>query len=278
LLDEPAVRAIVVNHRDVTQQRALEDELRRQGERLTEADRHKDEFLAILAHELRNALAPASIALQVMRVAGDGAAVGEARELVERQVQQMTRLVDDLLDISRVASGKIDLRREPVEIAAILERAVEMSRPLVEAAGQRLTVAGPSERLWLEADTARLVQVLSNLLNNAAKFTERGGQIWLTAEREGGDVLLRVRDTGAGISAEALPRLFDLFSQAERTLERSQGGLGIGLSVVKRLVELHGGSVAAHSDGPGRGSTFVVRLPLLPQAPEGAPSKLAPPW
>jgi two-component system CheB/CheR fusion protein len=188
---------------------------------------------------------------------------------MERQVQHLVRLVDDLLEVSRVTRGKIELRKERVELAAIVQSALETSRPLIEEAGHDLTVSLPSEPVYLEADPTRLAQVFLNLLNNAAKYTDPGGRIWLTAELAGNEVLVRVRDTGIGIPADMLPRVFDLFTQADRTLERSQGGLGIGLSLVRSLVEMHGGTVAAHSDGPGKGSEFIVRLPLLLPGEQG---------
>ncbi len=182
---------------------------------------------------------------------------------MERQVGHLARLVDDLLDVSRINRGKVELRREQVELATVVARAVETSQPVIDAEGQQLTVSSPPEPLRVNGDLMRLAQVVSNLLNNAAKFTERGGRIWLSATREGGEAVLRVRDTGVGIAADLLPRLFDMFFQAERRTKESQGGLGIGLSLVRGLVELHGGSVEAHSAGPGQGSEFVVRLPLL---------------
>jgi signal transduction histidine kinase len=172
--------------------------------------------------------------------------------------------VDDLLDISRISQGKLELRRGHVELAAVVARAVEMSRPMIEESGHELTIELPQEQLWLEADPAWLDQVLTNLLNNAAKYTKQGGRVWLRARRDGDTVTLAVRDTGLGISGELMPRLLNLFIQSDRTLERAQGGLGIGLSLVKRLIELHGGSVSARSDAPGKGSEFVVRLSSLP--------------
>ena len=252
---------------------------------LREADRRKDEFLATLAHELRNPLAPISNALQIMRLAGaSGAAAEQVRTMMERQLTQMVRLVDDLLDVSRITRGKIELRKERVELAAVVQSAVETCRPLIEAAGHELTLTLPPEPISLDADLIRLAQVFSNLLNNAAKYTEQGGHIWLTAERHGGEVMVKVRDTGLGIPTDMLPRTFDMFTQVDRALERSQGGLGIGLTLVKRLVEMHGGSVEARSDGPGKGSEFIVRLPVAvasashqPRPPKGAGEKTAPP-
>ena len=180
-----------------------------------------------------------------------------ANDVIERQVEQLVRLVDDLLDISRITRGKIQLKTEPVDVAVAVAGAVETSRPLIDARRHELTVVLPPEPLWLTADPVRLAQVLANLLNNAAKYTEEGGRIDLTVAREGGEAVFRVRDTGIGIAAEMLPRVFDLFTQVDRSLDRSQGGLGIGLTLVRRLVEMHGGTVQAFSDGPGRGSEFV---------------------
>ncbi len=245
-------------------------------EELREGDRRKDEFLATLAHELRNPLAPIRNSLQVMRLAGNNARAAEdSRATIERQVRQMVRLIDDLLDLSRISRGKLELRKERVELAAVLNSALETSRPLIEQSGHQLTVALPGEPISLEADPTRLAQVFSNLLNNAAKYTERDGQIRLTAERKGDSVTVRVRDNGVGISAEMLPRIFEMFTQVGHSLERSQGGLGIGLTLVRRLAEMHGGTVEAHSAGPGCGSEFVVRLSVAPdmkfRAAQGSP-------
>ncbi|MES1245209.1 MAG: ATP-binding protein [Acidobacteriota bacterium] len=233
-------------------------------EALQEEDRRKDEFLATLAHELRNPLAPIRNGLQLIRLAGnDPDLLDRTRSMMERQVQQMVRLVDDLLDVSRISRDRLELRRERVDLATVVRNAVETSRPLVESAGQDLQVALPPEPVLLDADPVRLAQALSNLLNNAAKYSERGGSIRLTAERLDGEVVVRVRDTGIGIPADKLPHIFDLFVQVDRSLERSQGGLGIGLTLVKRLIQMHGGSVEAHSEGVGRGSELVVRLPVV---------------
>ncbi len=186
--------------------------------------------------------------------------------MMERQVEQMVRLVDDLMDLSRISRGKIDLRKERVRLAAVVESAVETSRPLVEQMGHGLTVALPEQPITLDADPTRLAQVFLNLLTNAAKYTDRGGRIRLTAERQGSDVVVAVADTGVGIPADQLPRIFQMFAQVDRSLEKAQGGLGIGLCLVKRLVEMHGGSIEARSGGPGRGSEFVVRLPVVVEA------------
>jgi PAS domain S-box-containing protein len=249
---------------DLAHRAAMAIENARLYSELKEADRRKDEFLAMLAHELRNPLAPIRNALHVMQMPGaDAEAVERARQMTERQVKQMVRLVDDLLDVSRIMRGKIELRKEPVELASVIATAVETAQPMIDAQGQELIVSVPAEPIRLEADPARLTQVVGNLLHNAAKFSERSGRIWLTSERQGGEAVVRVRDEGAGIRPELLPHVFDLFVQEERSLERSRGGLGIGLTVVRKLVALHGGAIAAHSEGPGRGSEFVVRLPVL---------------
>jgi PAS domain S-box-containing protein len=231
---------------------------------LKDADRRKDEFLATLAHELRNPLAPLRNGLQVMKLArNDGSAVDQARTMMERQLGQMVRLIDDLLDMSRISRGKVELRRERIELLKIIQQAVETSRPLIEENGHDLTIDAPPDPIFVDADATRLAQVFSNLLNNAAKYTERGGHVTLTVERQGSDAVVGVRDTGVGIPAHMLPKVFEMFTQVDRSLERSQGGLGIGLSLVKGLVEMHGGSVEAKSDGHGMGSDFLVRLPVV---------------
>ena len=243
-------------------------------EELRESDRRKDEFLATLAHELRNPLAPIRNCIHVMRLAGhDLATIEESRAMIERQVQQMVRLVDDLLDLSRISRGKIDLRTEQVDLATILTSAVETSRPLIEQSGHELELALPQEPIPLVADPTRMAQVFSNLLNNAAKYTERGGHIWLSAQRVDGCVTVRVRDSGVGIPPEMLPRIFEMFTQVDHSLERAQGGLGIGLTLVKRLVEMHGGSIEAHSEGLTRGSEFSVRLPVAVDPSSARPSE-----
>jgi PAS domain S-box-containing protein len=254
--------------RDITEQKRLEEALRDRTRQLAEADRRKDEFLAMLAHELRNPLAPLRNAAQVLQLLGpDATKFRWATDVVNRQVQLMTRLVDDLLDVARIARGKVKLQKGAVELRTIVARAVETSSPLIDARKHDLTISLPSEPVWLEADPARLAQVLINLLNNAAKYTEEGGRIGLTAEREGSAVVLRVRDTGVGIPPEVLPHVFDLFTQEGRSQGRSQEGLGIGLALVRGLVEMHEGSVEATSPGVGRGSEFTVRVPALPEAP-----------
>jgi signal transduction histidine kinase/CheY-like chemotaxis protein len=247
---------------------------------IQEADRRKTEFLAMLAHELRNPLAPIRNAVQLLRYQGGNDPQLEwARDIIDRQVQQMARLVDDLLDVSRITRGKINLQMEPIDAAAVVSRAVETSRPLIDARHHELTVSVLPEPLMVQADSTRLAQVLSNLLNNAAKYTEDGGHVWLTVAREGDEAVFRVRDSGMGIPPELLSSVFDLFIQADRSLDRSQGGLGIGLTLVRRLVELHGGTVKAFSAGPGKGSEFVVRLPVLKNvpAPERSVKSVSPP-
>jgi PAS domain S-box-containing protein len=247
------------SNRDVTDRKHAEQALR-------EADRRKDEVLAMLAHELRNPLAPLRNALQILRLSPDLHAHEQAHSLMQRQVDQMARLVDDLLDVSRIATGKLELRNEPVQLRLVVNSAVEISRPLIEHMGHKLTVTLPPHPLTVNADMTRLAQVLTNLLNNAAKYTERGGHIWLTVERQGSDVLMSVKDNGIGIAPKELPGVFGMFAQVQASLERAQGGLGIGLTLVRRLVEMHGGRIEAHSDGCGKGSEFVVRLPLIVEA------------
>jgi PAS domain S-box-containing protein len=238
------------------------EDVKRLEAALREQDRRKNEFLAILAHELRNPLAPLRTGLQVLRLSGDPAKLEEARGMMERQLGQMVRLIDDLLDISRISCNKLELRKAHIALTAVVENAVETARPLIDSKGQTLIVALPPGPIYLDADMTRLAQVFWNLLNNSAKYTDPGGRIELSAHTNGDAVVLTVRDTGIGIPAQALPGLFNLFSQVGSSLDRSQGGLGIGLALVKGLVEMHGGTVAAHSDGVGRGSEFVVHLPL----------------
>jgi PAS domain S-box-containing protein len=250
------VVGVVMIFRDVTERRRAEQVLQ-------EADRRKDEFLATLAHELRNPLAPIRNALEIIRLAGDDQqAVHQARCTMERQLGQMIRLVDDLLDISRITRGTIALRKERVDLATIVRNAVETSKPLFDQVGQRLCVSLPDEPVFVDADVTRLSQVFANLLNNAAKYTEPGGRIELTVKPDGAHVAVSVKDNGIGIPASMLDGIFDMFAQVDRSLERAHGGLGIGLTIVKRLIEMHGGRVEAHSEGHGRGSEFVVRHPI----------------
>jgi len=230
---------------------------------LLEADHRKDEFLATLAHELRNPLAPLRNGLQVMKLESHNAsAVERSRDMMERQLGHMVRLIDDLLDVSRIRLGKITLQKQRVQLANVIQQAVEISRPLINDHGHQLSIQGLSDAIILDADATRLAQVFSNLLNNAAKYTERGGLIQVEISTSDNTVSVRVRDNGVGISATMLPKLFEMFTQVDRSLERSRGGLGIGLSLVKQLIEMHGGHVSARSEGPGTGSEFTVRLPL----------------
>src|SRR5215510_5699243 len=262
---------------DVTERKRMEESLRRQTEALREADRRKNEFLSILAHELRNPLAPISNAIQILTLRGDDPAmVAQTKEVMERQVHQMSRMVDDLLEVSRISRSKISLQTAPLDLADVVATAVETSRPLIEAHRHRLTVSLPERPARVEADGARLAQVLSNLLNNAAKYTEDGGRIDLIVEQALGEVVIRVRDNGIGIAPERLPSVFDMFEQIGGASDRSQGGLGIGLTLARRLIEMHGGKIEAHSAGLGKGSEFVTRLaalaePAMEPATEPAP-------
>ncbi len=220
-----------------------------------------------MAHELRSPLAPIRNGLEIMRLSGGRReAVEKARGMMERQLGQLVRLVDDLLDVSRISRGKLELRKERVDLAVVLNNAVETCRPLIDSNGHKLTVGMPAQPVFVDADVTRLAQAFANLLSNAAKYSERGGRIALTAERQGGDAVVSVKDGGVGIPPDMLPKIFEMFTQVDRTLERSQGGLGIGLTLVKKLVDMHGGSVEAKSDGDGRGSEFVVRLPMASAA------------
>ncbi len=240
---------------DISNRKSAENVLR-------DADRSKNEFLATLAHELRNPLAPIRNAVAILHLQVPPAPEMQwALSVIERQMQQMTRLIDDLLDIARITCNRMELRTERIDLNEVLRSAVETSRPLIEACGQNLAIAMPSEPVALYGDSTRLAQVFSNLLNNAAKYSERGGQIWLHAERQGSDLVVSVRDTGIGIPAEMLPRIFEMFSQVDHSRDRSRGGLGIGLMLVKRLVEMHGGTITVASEGPGMGSEFIIRLP-----------------
>jgi PAS domain S-box-containing protein len=262
---EGNVAGVVLVFRDVTTRRQAEKSLRERSEQLAEADRMKNEFLAMLAHELRNPLAPLQNALHLIELEGAQSAGNKSEiwAIMKRQVEALVRLVDDLLDVSRITRGKIGIHKQPVEVSTIVSRAVESSRPLIDARRQQLAVSISDELMRIDADLTRMTQVLLNLLNNAAKYTPEGGHISLTVEHDGSNVVFHVRDNGIGIRAEMLPKIFDLFSQSEQTLDRSQGGLGIGLTLARRLTEMHSGTVAAFSDGPGKGSEFVVRVPLL---------------
>ena len=244
---------------------AVEDvsAVRERAEELAEASRHKDEFLATLAHELRNPLAPIRNSVHYLGLEGlTERDVKTARDVIARQVAVMVRLIDDLLDVSRISRNKLDVRKERVDLTTVLESAVESSRPLIQQCGHELTISLPPQPLHLDVDPIRLAQVFMNLLNNAAKYTNHGGQIWLTVKREGSDAVVSVRDNGIGIRGDNLSHVFDMFTQVDRSLEQSQGGLGIGLTLVRRLVEMHDGSVEARSNGLDQGSEFIVRLPL----------------
>ena len=227
-------------------------------------DRSKNEFLAILAHELRNPLAPIRTAVQILNREGTLAPESQwALSAIDRQVRQMARLIDDLVDVARMSTNRFELRKERVDLAMVLRLAVETSGSLLRAGGQEFTTVVPEDPIHLDADPMRLAQAVSNCLNNAAKFTDRVGHIWLTAERAGGDAVITVRDTGVGIAQAMLPNVFEMFTQGEQTRARTFGGLGIGLTLVKRLVEMHGGTVTAESTGLGKGSTFTIRLPAV---------------
>jgi len=247
-------------------------------------DRSKSEFLAILAHELRNPLAPIRNAVQILNRECALAPESQwALSAIERQVRQMARLIDDLVDVARITSNRFELRRERVDLASVLRLAIETSGTLLRAAGQEFTTVLPESPIYLDADPIRLAQAVSNLLNNAAKFTDRGGHIWLVVERNGSDAEITVRDTGVGISRAMLPHVFEMFTQGEQAHSRTLGGLGIGLTLVKRVVEMHGGTVAADSAGQNMGSTFVIRLPTLvdssqrPQSKAEDPARMSPP-
>jgi signal transduction histidine kinase len=247
---------------------------------LRETDRRKDEFLATLAHELRNPLAPIRNSLQILKLPRvDAETVERSREMMERQVHHLVRLVDDLLDVSRVMRGKIELRREQIELAAVVARAVETVQPLLDSQGHNLSVRMTSQSLLLDADPVRLAQVIGNILTNAAKYTDVNGRIWLTADREGNKAVIRIRDNGIGIVPTMLPRIFELFVQVDHASTKAQGGLGIGLTLVKNLVEMHNGTVEAHSEGLGKGTEFVVWLPLAVQpahqGDKGKPDEIA---
>jgi signal transduction histidine kinase len=256
MLADTLNRMLADLEREMTERREAEGAIRA-------ADRRKDEFLATLAHELRNPLAPIRNALYIMQAARDNpAAVGEARAIIERQLAQMVRLVDDLLDVSRITTGKLNLRKEQVDARAVAQSAIEAVEPLARARGHALRVALPPTGVTLDADPTRLAQVFLNLLNNAIKFTDPGGRIDFEVELAAGELVARVRDSGVGIAAEMREEIFEMFAQADRSLERSTMGLGVGLSLARRLVELHGGTISVSSAGPGKGAEFVVRIPL----------------
>jgi two-component system CheB/CheR fusion protein len=246
---------------DVTERRQTEEYLRRTETALREADTRKDEFLATLAHELRNPLAPIRYAVRLLKPDSPPHALAQGRETIERQATHMARLLDDLLDMSRITRGAIELRRRPVDLRQAVEDSIEVARPMIEGVQHRLEISLPSSPVWIDADATRLAQIVGNLLQNAAKYTDPGGRIDVSVESDADHAVLRVADTGIGLAPEMRERVFELFSQVHRSITNSRGGLGIGLSIVKRLVELHGGTIEVQSEGLGRGSAFVVRLP-----------------
>lgn len=259
--DEP-LYVVGINF-DITERKLAEEELRRRGEALQEADRRKDQFLATLAHELRNPLSPLSIAAELLALRpSDDPSRQELVDVIARQCVQLKRLIDDLMDVSRVSTGKLNLRVGPVLLRDAVSAALDISRPVIEAAAHHLEVVQPNEHIVVQGDAVRLAQIIANLLVNAAKYTPPGGRIELEVRTEGEKALIRVSDTGVGIPSELFESIFELFTQVDSSLTRAQGGLGIGLTLVKKLVDLHGGTVEPSSDGPGRGATFVVRLPL----------------
>jgi len=268
LIQQDGRRLVLETNRDITVRKRLESELQQRTEELADEGRRKDEFLAMLAHELRNPLAPIRNAVYLLRLIGPAEPrLEQARDMIDRQVSHMVRLIDDLLDVSRITRGKISLRKERLDLTEVVAQAAEVAAPLLTRKRQAFTVSCAPEPIEVEADPARLVQVIANLLNNAAKFTEPGGSITLTTERSGDDAaVIRVRDTGVGIAPELLPHIFDLFVQGETSLDRTEGGLGIGLTLVRHLVEQHGGRIEARSAGRGCGSEFVVTWPAAPPA------------
>jgi PAS domain S-box-containing protein len=263
-------QVVQCNIRDITERSRLQRLAHEQAEALADLDRRKDEFLAMLSHELRNPLAPILNAALLLRLHStrnrlqgiENPILQQSASIIERQVGQLTRIVDELLEVSRITTGRIQLRQESIAVGVVAENAVATVRSLIDQQKHELTVSLPTQVIWVHADAARLEQVVVNLLTNAAKYTDQGGRVWLTVQQEGEEAVLRVRDTGVGIAPEILPRIFDLFTQAERSLDRTQGGLGIGLALVERLVEMHGGTVAV-SSALGLGSEFVVRLPVV---------------
>jgi signal transduction histidine kinase len=282
VLDRPAsTRALLSSAQAAIRSRRRQYEIRDQLRALQDADdalRHasrlKDEFLAMLAHELRNPLAPIRTASELLaRQLTPESRSLPAVEIIKRQVGQLTRLVDDLLDVSRITQGRIQLQLQPLELSSIVSQALESIEPMLRAKGHRLSVETPVEKLYVSGDRARLVQCMTNLLNNAAKYTDSGGEIRVTTHSEASAAVVSVADNGVGISPELLPRVFEPFVQGARSLDRSEGGLGIGLSVVQRLIEMHGGEVSAQSRGPHQGSTFELRLPQIPAAASAEPER-----
>ena len=275
-------QVVQCNVRDITERSRLQRLTQEQAEALADLDRRKDEFLAMLSHELRNPLAPILNAALLLRLHSnrnrlqgiENPILQQSASIIERQVGQLERIVDELLEVSRITTGRIQLHQDRIAVGVVVENAVATVRSLVDQRKHELTVSLPTKAIWLHADAARLEQVVVNLLTNAAKYTDRGGHIWLTVQQEGEEALLSVRDTGIGIASEILPRIFDLFTQAERSLDRAQGGLGIGLALVQRLVEMHGGTVTATS-ALGQGSEFVMRLPVVSPPSAQASSPIA---
>lgn len=268
---------LLAHQRDMVRETAEENarllaESRQYAAALKEADQRKDEFLATLAHELRNPLAPIRNGLQVLRLTSSEEKAEEVRGMMDRQLTHLVRLIDDLLDVSRISRDKIELRKSRIALQDAIQTAIEVSLPLIEKENHRLTLDIEEQNLWVDADLTRLSQIISNLLNNAAKYTPNGGTINFKVKREGADVLLSITDNGIGIEKETLPKIFDLFSQVDHKSAHAQGGLGIGLFLVQRLVSLHGGTIAADSDGLGLGSTFTIRLPLTIAAQPDMPS------
>jgi len=261
---------------DLIERNASAEALRRQAERLVQADRYKNEFLAILAHELRNPLAPIRTGLSILKL-GKPEQAPRILDIMERQLGHMVHLIDDLLDVSRISSGKVTLKRSCVELAGIIDSAVEASRPAIGAAGHRFTVMMPGTPVWLDADPTRIAQIVSNLLNNAAKYTPQGGKIDLVADADQGSVRIRIADNGIGIEAAMLPHIFDLFTQVDGASERSQGGLGVGLALARRLAEMHGDRIDADSPGKDAGAAFTLTLPVgriaAPRQPSGTAAR-----
>ena len=253
---------IQCNIRDNTEHHQVE-RAQAQAEALVDLHRRKDEFLAMLSHELRNPLAAITNAVELLDLERDAAFQQKARTIIRRQVGNLVVLVNDLLEVSRVLSGRIQLHQEELDLRGVAQQAVETARTLMDQRKHRLNVALPPEPAWVLGDAIRLEEVIVNLLSNAAKYTPERGDIWLSMEEKGEEVVIRVKDSGVGIAPDLLPQIFDLFTQAQRTLDRSQGGLGIGLTVVRKVIEMHGGTTEAHSSGLGRGSEFIVRLPAV---------------
>jgi signal transduction histidine kinase len=265
----PPDQAIYLKEYNETLIRKLEaklEQLAEKDEDLEEASRRKDEFLAMLSHELRNPLAPICNSLEILRQSGPAPPrIQRQHERIERHVRHLARLVDDLLDVARITRGQIELRKRPLRLAEVIAHAVEMNAPLMASRHHTLHLPDPVESIHLEADPVRLAQAIGNLLANAAKFTPEGGQIWLDVGREGAEAVIRVRDNGIGITPEMLPHVFELFAQDKRGLDRSYGGLGIGLTLARKIVQMHGGTLDAHSGGLNKGSEFTIHLPLVPE-------------